>query len=136
MLGGRRDSDRPADDGVQDRPRPDEDRQAQQGRVRPGNGSDADADVAGHLEDRKGAGETTKRRRRDQVQRARVTNAKPANAANNASVQSTDTSATPATIPTPPVTASLHGVDADITDRPQEREPVTVSSTLVLARTA
>jgi Transposase len=42
----------------------------------------------------------------------RASSAKPTNAANDASVQSTVTNATPATIPTPPVTASVHGVDA------------------------
>src|SRR5512132_1458484 len=51
----------------------------------------------------------------------RATNANPANAANDASVQSTKTSVTPATMPTPPVTASFHGVDADITHGPYER---------------
>jgi type IV secretory pathway VirB10-like protein len=129
-------ANRPAGDGVQDRPRPDEGGQAQQGRVPPGNGGDADADVAAHLQDCKGPGEATKRRRRDQVQRAarhqcearercqgrqRPINGHQRNAGDDSH---------------PTGDRSLHGVNADITDRPQEREPAVIFSTLALAMTA
>ena len=60
MLGGSRDGDRPTDDGAQDRPRADQDGQAQQGGVWPCQRSDADADVAGYSQDRKGPGEAEK----------------------------------------------------------------------------
>ena len=135
MLGGSRDGDRPTDDGAQDRPRADHDGQAQQGGVWPRQRGDADADVSGYSQERKRPGEAEKRGRDDEVQCPRASNAKPTNAANDASVQSTDTNATPAPIPRPPATASFHGVDADITECPQELDPARLSAS-ILARVA
>ena len=119
VIGVGRDRDRRAGQGTHDGPRPDEQGHRELRRSGPQKDRDADAKVTGDAQERGNApGEADERCRGDQVQSAVDHQRQADEGSQGCKVQLTESNATPAAIPTPPMTASFHGVGAGITQRP------------------